>query len=418
MLNYGYDCESEIVDLIVRELGDEIKLVRATQRKALKMILLNLFFKQSREIGLSQSHRKKPPEYLNPRRIGQKSIRTVIEGLSSRYIKLTIGDVIKGKTTTIQMKEELQVYLHVRDWTFGVVELITNHASVVLKDGSNAKNPIDFEDTIFTESVKQTLDDYMELLDETEITYEENGDAVECNSQEVKRVFNRGSFQRGGRVVGPWAHLSSDTRKTITINSEETVELDFPASTLNIIYRIETGEQCPHDEPYPVTIHGTKVPKKYCKKLMNICMNVTGASSASRVFNKVLKDNERKKFNALGITTSEIHKAIRKKHERVFHHFFKGADYGTWLQFIESELMFTILKRLTLEGIPCLTVYDSFIVKGSDEEYVKRLMREIADSKIASIMAEYPYLGDSEKRPPKGESPQGKGICLYRTYDA
>lgn len=415
MLNRGYDCESEVVDEIVHNLGSEIGLIRIEQRRALKMILLNLYFKQNRKIGVSQSHRMKLPTYMNPRRIGQKSIRTVIDGLSPKYIKHVIGDVTKGKTTTIQMKEELQIYLHVKGLTFDTVELKTHHATIVLKDNSKAKSLIDFEGTIFTKFVKQSLEEYMLLLSKTIITYEENSDVVECDSQEVKRVFNRNSFQRGGRVVGPWAHLSSVIRKTITIDGEETVELDYPASTLNIMYRIKTGRPCPHEEPYPVVVRDIKVPKKYCKKLMNICMNVRNASTASRAFSEGLNETERTEFNAFGVTTGEIHKAISEKHEDVLHHFFKGADYGTWLQFIESELMFTIIKKLTLEGIPSLTVYDSFIVKSSDEEYVKRIMLEIADSETASIMAVYPYLEDSKKRPPKGESPRGNSMSIQDT---
>lgn len=392
MLSYGYDSDSEIVDSIVRELGNEIQLVRAEQFRALKMILLNLCFKQGKKIGISQSHRMKPPAYMNPLRIGQRSIRTVISGLSPKYIKYAIGDVTKGKITTIQMMEELEIYLHVRGWSFGVVELKTNHASIILKDSSKDKSLIDFEDTVFTKSVRGSLKDYMQLLSKTVITHETNNDVMECNSQEVKRIFNKGSFQRGGRVVGPWAHLPSDKRKTISLDDEETVELDFTASTLNILYRVETGHGCPYSDPYPVVVHGVEVPKKYCKKLITISMNVGNASTASRVFREELsKASDLEGFDALGVSTKELLHAIEAKHAVVYKKFFQGSDYGLWLQFIESELVFSILKRLTLEGIPCLTVYDSFIVRKRDEAYVKKLMDERPDTEVERIVQSYPY---------------------------
>ena len=40
----------------------------------------------------------------------------------------------------------------------------------------------------------------------------------------------------------------------------------------------------------------------------------------------------------------------------------KGKAYGDFIGCWESDLVFEVVMELTKRGIPCLTVYDSFIV--------------------------------------------------------
>ncbi len=46
----------------------------------------------------------------------------------------------------------------------------------------------------------------------------------------VHRIFNEGSFEKGGRFYGGWwMSLKEEDRKHITINGEPTIEIDYVA---------------------------------------------------------------------------------------------------------------------------------------------------------------------------------------------
>ena len=390
-LHRGYDCESEVVEETVQKLGDELGL-RKESKKALKVLLLNLYFSDADRILISRTKNTKISKYMNPLGIGQKAMITALDKLSPKYIKQVIGKITEDTTTAIKATEELKSCFDHNNWSRKTIKLVVHHEPVVLKDDTRKKNAIDYNDTEYTVSVRRSLVEYMDLLANTRISY---GQHREFDRPLVVRGYNKCSFERGGRIVGRWAHLTASERKTIFMDDEETVELDFPASTLNILYRYETGEGCPYNDPYPVRVNDIEVPKKFCKKLVTISLNVRSSSAASKVFRHELSDTDKREFDSLCVTTKDLHQAIKDKHEPIYGYFFKGADFGVWLQFIESELMFSILKRLTRDGIPSLTVYDSFIVRRRDEEYVQGVMNRMADDVTMAILARHPYKQES-----------------------
>ena len=58
---------------------------------------------------------------------------------------------------------------------------------------------------------------------------------------DLHRVFNRSSFNLGGRLYGAWwENIPKELRQCITINGNPTIELDFPHLHPTLLY-IEAG---------------------------------------------------------------------------------------------------------------------------------------------------------------------------------
>ena len=62
------------------------------------------------------------------------------------------------------------------------------------------------------------------------------------------------------------------------------------------------------------------------------------------------------------VKPTSIVEAILKRHPKVAKSYMKGKAYGDFIGCWESDLVFEVVMELTRRGIPCLTVYDSFIV--------------------------------------------------------
>ena len=119
----------------------------------------------------------------------------------------------------------------------------------------------------------------------------------------VRRVFNRGSFHKGGRLYGWWQSLSSADRAYILLNGEPVLEPDYAQIHAQIIYALkgisligdayETGE----------------FPRAWGKKAFNIGINAKNKLGAIAAISKELKISRRNASKLLG--------AIMAKHRQV-----------------------------------------------------------------------------------------------------
>lgn len=70
-------------------------------------------------------------------------------------------------------------------------------------------------------------------------------------TNQLHRVFNRGSFEFGGRFYGPWwQNIPSARRSLITINGFATVEMDYPRLHPTLLYA--EVDQLMRGDPYDV----------------------------------------------------------------------------------------------------------------------------------------------------------------------
>jgi hypothetical protein len=175
----------------------------------------------------------------------------------------------------------------------------------------------------------------------------------------VRRVFNRSSFRKGGRLYGWWQSLSSAHRSYILLNGEPVLEPDFAQIHAQIIYALkgvpligdayETGE----------------FPRAWGKKAFNIGINAKNKLGAIAAISKELKITRRWAANLLG--------AITAKHQQVSDIF--CSDAGVSLMKIDSDITLRAVQHCQAQGIAVLPVHDSLIVPATDAEHAAEIMK-------------------------------------------
>jgi len=81
---------------------------------------------------------------------------------------------------------------------------------------------------------------------------EKQGRVLNFNHVCLRRVFSRGSMERGGRFYGGWwQFIPSEFREFITINGQPTVEIDFSELHPRLLY-LEQGLEPPSGDLYDI----------------------------------------------------------------------------------------------------------------------------------------------------------------------
>jgi hypothetical protein len=174
----------------------------------------------------------------------------------------------------------------------------------------------------------------------------------------VHRVFNRGSFEKGGRLYGWWQGLPSQYRAAMRMNGEPVCEPDYAQLHAQIIYAVrgipligdayETGE----------------FPRNYGKLAFNIAVNAKDHRRANAAICQHLKIDRR--------IASKLLEAIITKHKAVADVF--CSDAGVTLMRIDSDITLMAINDCRSCGIPVLPVHDSLIVQARHAERAAEIM--------------------------------------------
>jgi hypothetical protein len=176
----------------------------------------------------------------------------------------------------------------------------------------------------------------------------------------IRRVFNRNSFSKGGRLYGWWQGIPSADRAHLLLDGEPVLEPDYAQIHAQIIYAMrglpligdayDTGE----------------FPRQFGKRAFNIALNAKNKFGAKAAISK-----------ELGIdrpTASRLFAAIEAKHSHVANVF--CSDAGVSLMKIDAEITLFAVKQCQTRGIAVLPVHDSLIVPAPYAQQAAEIMRE------------------------------------------
>lgn len=187
--------------------------------------------------------------------------------------------------------------------------------------------------------------------------------------ESLHRVFNRGSFAKNGRAYGAQHQsLPKDLRKQILINGHRTVEIDYSAYHLLMLYHMEGIDYA--DDPYMVI--GGPDNRDLFKSVCLISINAPLSKGWRAIKGKLISA----KIELPKVKRPYIHllNQVREAHAPIAHHI--GADIGIDLQNIDSHIMNAILMRLMDMGILGLSVFDSVIAVEHVSDIVRGIMIE------------------------------------------
>jgi hypothetical protein len=375
---------------LTNQLGKELGMRQGTQFKALRLLLCNMYTQGQREVRVSRRKQPLGGKKNNPIDIKYSSINDSLDKLDANgYIIQKKGSYEERKMTTMMPTKRLMQWFEDTGWSDeGVDKRVGTYVTLrkANKDNGNAIY-IDYEDTEYSNWLNKEIKKYDQLLNSSRIVLL-NDDGTE--DREFKKFtvqrrfikhkakFNNMEFTFGGRMPGPWTNLSSVLRKNITINGQPTIELDRKASHLNAMYQVITGAPYPYDDdPYHIVVDGYPVPRHIAKNFSSFMQGSKSPRGAAQSvlnhykYEAFIKDNPEeediKKCEEYiefknKVKTKAIANAILKKHPKVAKYYNNRKVYGDFISCWESDIVFEVVMELTKRGIPCLTIYDSFIV--------------------------------------------------------
>ncbi|ALE02687.1 hypothetical protein W908_04495 [Candidatus Pseudothioglobus singularis PS1] len=383
------------------QLGKDLGMRQKSQFKALKLLLCNLFIQGQRKVMVSRKKQPLGGKRYNPLGIGYSSIISSLDALESNgYIVQELGDFDENKRTTMMPTDKLLQWFENTEWSDeGIDKRVGTYITLRKAKKDNGKQSyIDYEDTDYSKWLSEEIKQYDQLLSNSRIVLlnDDGTEDREFKKFTIQRKFIRHKhqgenteFAYGGRMPGPWVNLSSELRKNITIDGQPTIELDRDASHLNAMYQVITGAPYPYDDdPYYIIVDGYPVPRHIAKNFSTFMQgsnSVLGTAhsvinhykyEALKVKNPKAKDikkhEEYIEFKKK-VKSTDIAKAILSKHPKIAKYYNNGKIYGDFISCWESDIVFEVVMELTKREIPCLTIYDSFIVPIQYKELVDNM---------------------------------------------
>ena len=183
--------------------------------------------------------------------------------------------------------------------------------------------------------------------------FELDGLNFKLNYEYLHRVFNQSSFKSGGRFFGAiHLELPRELRACIKINQEPTVEPDFSAMHIRMLYNLEGIDY--RDDPY-LAIAENQKQRKIFKSILLVIINAPTEIKGIRAVRKKVRKELFKQGIYFDTTDKSIISTINKfkeQHKPIARYLNTGI--GLKLQNLDSRVAENVLKTMTKEMIPCL----------------------------------------------------------------
>lgn len=389
-------------------------------RQQLRVLVLDLYVAWLEDpdlcIGVSMSQNDwETWSRYNALRISKKII-PLIHGLA----KVGLIDLAKGSysgpyapynhTTRIRAAEPLRELFRAAKMTRDDVIQAPEQECIILKagDGEGTKF-VDYKDTEATNWMRADLQAYNHVLAHAFIDIPSLGNPwierldergkvsrvhVDHHHQNVRRIFSRGSWEANGRFYGPWwQQIGSDLRKDIYINDTPTVEVDFKGLHVAIL-GAEKGLAIEGD-PYALPVGMVpgappELQRALVKMLVLTALNARDRKSAFGSF----RDGWPAGHMGKTMTNAELDRlltAFVELHPHLAD--LVCADQGIRLMNVDGRIAERVHRHFTAQGVPVLSVHDSFII---DYTRVVELKQVMAEASLAVVGRE---LAVSQSKP-------------------
>ncbi|RLJ36110.1 hypothetical protein BCF46_3984, partial [Litoreibacter meonggei] len=388
--------EEHFGDYAAKELVKSGAKAKKKHRDQLRVILLDLYVAWQTDPDLSIGVHLSANAWKTGSRYNALHLSKIIPDFVHRLSEVGLIQLSKGSFTapgaatnrTARIRAEEPLKEMFREAKFGRehIWLVPDRECIILKNTDDLTGvkgrEVPYEDDDRTTSMRAVLRDYNKLLAQTFIdipTYDQPfverkvktgrqaGEAtkVPIATQEnfVRRIFNRGSFDCGGRFFGGWwQHVDSEVRKRIHINDTPTIEIDYQALHVAVL----SAERGVVIEKDPYTLDqgllpemGAQEQRALVKLLVLMAFNAKNRRAACLAFRqdqptgsveKSMKDAE----------LSKVLDAFIEKNPHLAEAL--CSDRGIKLMNTDSRIAEIVIERLTAANVPVLCIHDSFVV--------------------------------------------------------
>ena len=189
---------------------------------------------------------------------------------------------------------------------------------------------------------------------------------LEIKFKHIRRIF-RDNLKSNGRFHGPiYQQMNKKFREYILIDGEETVELDYEAMHVRMLYHAIGIDY--KDDPFDMP---SKESRYFVKKLGLMMLN---SKSKRAAILAIVFGFAKEGINITRITAKDILDKFCKRHEPISKFFYNSRWRSLFLA--ESDIIYGILMELKKKSIVGLPIHDSIIVKKKHEELLRSLMIE------------------------------------------
>jgi hypothetical protein len=286
---------------------------------------------------------------------------------------------MQAKTKLIKLMEDKKKI------SWPMITTDENEEVIILRDESGAE--LDYSDTNETIRMRKNLKSINTVLSNNIILlkiddkkfkelnkihrYDPNKQAVDFTRKKLKRIFNNGSWDQGGRFYGGWwQRIPKNFRHYVTINDKMTIEYDYSGLHINMLYA-EQGLSLPNEDPYFLADYPDS--RDFLKKSLQAIINAKDRKTALSAIQKQINFGEIEKPSNVKDLNDIIDKFV-EKHKPISNSFYESQ--GVSLQYKDSKIAESILLHFADKDIPVLPVHDSFIIDIDLLNDLKRLMNE------------------------------------------
>ncbi len=291
----------------VKQLAQQIGKTSKTLKVQIKVLLLNLYdVWKSNEKFIRYSRRrvdytKSKQNRTNRTGVSYKLVEVIDSLIEIGLVEHHIG--FNDRTTNISRQSRIRATPELIDQMDNAgfyVEAIFQHpeSEIVLLRDPNVKSywkstegsPTTYKDTPTIKSIREDVESYNRMLCESDIDISGDSTEIDLRRKTVKRIFNDGTFDHGGRFYGGWwSTCKSSRRKNILINNIETVELDYQCLHGRLLYSIEN--KVFNGDIYQVQGFERNV----CKKAFLVLLNATTKRGTIKALDGVDSNNKSNK---------------------------------------------------------------------------------------------------------------------------
>lgn len=404
----------------VKVFVDQIYAAHFTSRKVeilkrhIKVVLLDLYVRWTVDPSLKTAFARNANMYVagsryNALHISKLTIKVVDILEAAGLIHQTIGffdrDKQSGKQTRIWPTVQLIAMFEEAKFGPSDIEDHPDREVIIQREPhptrKNTQVDKKYNDTADTNRMREQLRAYNALISDTFIdipTLDTPFIELERSTQSrpakllvnqrdklTRRIFSRGSFDKGGRFYGGWwQRCPKDWRAAIFMNDQPVTEVDYSGLHMVMLYAnkgIDYWTKIGTD-PYEVTVAAygpDPVPRSICKLLTLVAVNAKDATTACQAFRyeaETRSDEKRMKDKML----LAILDGLKAKHAPIADMF--ANDAGIDLMNQDSRITELVLKWFTDEGVPVLPIHDSYIVPLTVEAELIRQM----EASFAKVM--------------------------------
>ena len=237
------------------------------------------------------------------------------------------------------------------------------------KPGQTQPVAQEYKDTEQTHHLRAQMQDINAYLAQADITSDHP--IVNLQDRYLRRIFNNGSFDQGGRLYGGfWQRMTSEERAGhIRINQDAIVELDYGQMSLMLLYaEADAQDDIPQGDLYDLSAYGIPADcRPGIKKTLQAIIN-------SPTLPTRLPKGARKHIPSR-ISLQDILAATQKKHPKIYP--LMTSNIGLRLFRTESDILIAVLTALREQGVVALPIHDAVLVADEDKETTKQVMKDV-----------------------------------------